>query len=273
MANPAIGYTAAWKAIRVFIAAATGIPLAAIYQAHQNSAEVIGSPASCRIWADNGLAPAGASWQKQRALRLEQWSLRVKTVAVGELYEVEALDTAFGHTAVDEDTLATIRNAILAGVPAGATGASVGADSLTITATTPGMPLAVSVGDEDLLELTRTHATAVQTAAMPAELVVQVEVVSEVPRDDPDGERQAIEFIGDIQGKLAQGDLGPYAALRKSGVYFLRYLMSPVDLTDLDRAVQRSRARVDIVFALDAQDQQEFDRVVSVEAPAGEMVV
>ena len=40
MANARIGNDAAWTAIRAFAAAATGIPLAAVYQQAQNAPEI-----------------------------------------------------------------------------------------------------------------------------------------------------------------------------------------------------------------------------------------
>lgn len=270
MANHAITTTAAWLAIRTFVSACTGVPLALIYLAYQNSAEIVGDPASIRLWADNDPIAASTSWQKQRALQTERWLLLVRTAQVGGVYAGEALGEAFGYTAVDGDTVTTIRDALLADLPAGVVGAAVAGDLLTLAASAPGVPLAVSATPGELLTLTRTATTAVQLAAIPAEWTVQFEVVSEMPLDTPDDGRPATAYLGDIEGKLAQG-LGPYAALRAAGVYFRRIAMATQDLTALDRQVNRSRARMDLVFALDVQDQIEFDRVASVEAPAGEM--
>lgn len=276
MANPRIGYAAAWKAIREFAAAATGIPIALVYQSRQNQAELEGSPAACRIWSDNGLTPASSSWQKERSLLAEAWLVTVVAAQAGALYRIESLLAvpAFDHTAGVGETPADIRDALVAAAPAEMVAAPVGAAALTLTAAEAGQPLALlTPTPPERLTLTRTGQTAKQTAAIHAEMVVQFEIYAEVPRDDPDSVPQAIEFIGRIEGKLAQGQLGPYAALRKAGVYFMRYQMQAQDLTDLDRVVNRSRARVDVVFALDAADETEFDRVVDVQMPAGEVTV
>lgn len=270
MANAAIGSAVAWLAIRTFVEACTGIPRSAIYQAFQNSSEIVGAPASVRVWADNGPTPASSSWQKQRALQTERWRLQVLAAEVGGVYAGEAIDLPFSYTAVDGDDAEAIRDQLLAALPVGVVGAASGDDALTIAAAAPGAPLAVTAGPAELLALTRTATTAVQTAAQHAEWTVQVEVVSEIDLDDPDTGRDAVDYLGDIEGKLAQG-LGPYAALRAAGVYFMRYAMPATNLTALDRQVNRSRARMDIVFSLDVQDLIEFDRVVSVEAPVGVM--
>lgn len=276
MANPRIGYTAAWLAIRKFVAAATGIALALVYQSRQNQAELDGEPASCRVWSDTGLVPASSSWQTDRSLLAEKWSATVVSAEVDALYRFESLLAVppWGYTAVDGDTPAIIRDALVAAAPAEVAAAPAGAAGLTITAATAGAPLALTTPTPaELLTLTRTGKTAKQEASHHAEMVVQFEVYTNADRDDPDATPQAIEYLGKIEGKLAQRDLGAYAALRAAGVYFMRYQAAALDLSDLDRQVNRSRAIVEIVFALDAADEEEFDRVASVELPQGVITV
>lgn len=266
MANARIGNDAAWTAVRAFAAAATGIPLAAVYQQAQNAPEIRGAPGSCRIWSDTGILPAGASWQTYREKRLEVWTLGVSAVVEGAPYEGTVLGTEFGYTAQPGDDAGDIRDGLLADLPGTVTKAATGASGITITGKVLGEPLYMTAGEG--LVLARIHKTALDRVITPAEWTVQFEVVSEVPRDDPDSAVQAIELVGKIEGALARAT-GAHAALRASGVYFRRYAMAATNLTSLDRAVNRSRARIDVIFALDAMDVIEIDRVSSYATPQG----
>jgi hypothetical protein len=266
MANARIGNDAAWTAIRAFAGAATGIPLAAVYQQAQNAPEIRGEPGSCRIWSDSGMLPAGSSWQTYREKRLEVWTLGLAGVVEGAVYAGTVLDTAFSYTAQPGDDAGDIRDGLLASIPASVTKAATGASSITITSKVLGEP--VYMTGNDRLVLQRIHKTSIDRAICPAEWTVQFEIVSEVPRDDPDTGVQAIELVGKIEGALARAG-GPHAALRAAGIYFRRYAMAAQDLTSLDRAANRSRARVDVIFALDVMNVIEIDRVSSYATPTG----
>jgi hypothetical protein len=278
MASPVIGEVAMWTAIKAFVVAASvgsstpsGIPAAKVYRAQQNSTEFRGTPASARLWADTGVAALAVSWQGQRTKLLEQWLLRVVTASEGSIYAGTVLDTPFSYTAQPGDGVEEIRDGLLAALPAEVDAAAAGVDALSITAQTAGVPLAAEVDDDELLELVRTRKTAAELRWCPGEITVQIEVVVERPRDDPDSVPSAVAYLDAILGKLAH-PIGPHADLVAAGVGYRRVAMQVTDMTALDRVVTRSRARMDLVFSVDVGDTLEFDLVAGFEA-TGEVQV
>lgn len=277
MAESLIGEVALWTALKTFCQAASrvpadpaGIPADRIYRALQNAPEMRGSPASVRLWSDGGAAALALNWQTQRSLLAERWRVELAEVEVGTPYAGEVLGVPFGYTAQPGDDLADVRDGLLAALPGTVDGAAAGAAALTVLAQLPGKPLALSIGPAELVTATRIRKTAQQLRWCPAEIIVQVEVVAERPRDQPDTVPSAMSYLGRILGKLAQ-DLGPVTDLEAAGLAFRRYAMQPEDLTSLDRAVNRSRARADLVFSVDVGDTMEFDRVAAYDPPTGEV--
>lgn len=279
MAEPLIGAVAMWTAIKAFVVAASvsdatpeGIPAGAVYRARQNAPEVRGAPASVRLWADGGAVALAETQQTRRSKLLEQWLVQVVDVVDGGTYEGEVGGAAFAYQAQPGDDAAAVRDGLLAVLPAGVAGAAVDADSFSVTATTAGVPLALAVTPPELLEAVRTRATASELRWSPGEITVQIEVVVERPRDDPDSVPSALDYLNAIVGKLAHG-VGPRLALKKAGVGFMRFAMQPQDLTGLDRVTVRSRARADIVFSVDVGSTVEFDLVASIDTVTAEQKV
>lgn len=276
MANPLIGEVAMWEALKAFCVAASvtpanpgGITADKVYRARQNAPEVVGSPASVRLWSDTGAVAASTNWQTQRTKLAEVWRVRVIAALVGGDYAGEVLDTLFGYTGQVGDTKTIARDALLADLPATVNGAVISADTFSITGQIAGVPLGLEVGPAELLAATRTRKTASELRWCPGEIIVQIEVVSERPRDRPTDVPSAMSFLDTILGKFAH-DLGPTTDLERAGLGFRRFAMQPTDLTALDRAGVRSRARADIVFSVDVADTLEFDRVAAIEPPTGE---
>lgn len=279
MAEPKIGEVALWAAIKAFVVAASrtvadpaGIPPEKVYRAQQNAADMLGSPASVRLWSDTGAVPLSTSWQGDRVKLAEKWRLRVLGAEVGADYTGSVGEAPLAYQAVDGDTPTTIRDALLAQIPLTAVGAAVGAAELDVEAVTPGAPLYVSAGPAELFTATRTRKTAAERSWLPGEIIVQIEVVSERPRDNPTTVPSAMSYLNRILGKLAH-QLGPVADLGAAGVAFRQYAMQPSDLTALEGVATRSRARADLVMSLDVADILEFDRVAAYEKPTGEAQV
>lgn len=280
MAEPKIGELAMWAAIKAFAVAAsrtpadpTGIAAELVYRAQQNNADVRGNPASVRLWSDTGAVPLATSWQGQRSKLAEAWRLRILAAEVGADYLGSVLETPLAYQAVDGDTPTTIRDALLAQVPAEAVGAAVGAADFDVTAVELGVPLYVSAGPAELFTATRTRKTASELSWLPGEIIVQIEVVSERPRDNPTPVASAMSYLNRMLGKLAHPGLGPAADLEAAGLSFRRYAMQPTDLTSLEGVTTRSRARADLVMSVDVADLLEFDRVAAYDSPAGEVQV
>jgi hypothetical protein len=268
--NPLIGEVAMWTAIKAFVVAASGLDAATVYRAQQNAPGLVGT--SVRLWSDEGCVPLAINWQGQRVKLAERWAVEVLAAEVGGVYAGEALGVAFGHVGLLADTLASVRDALLQGLPAGVTGAASGVAGLTIEADVPGVPLQLSVGPAELLTATRTRKTAEDLRWSPAEIIVQVEVVVDRPRNTPGDLPAAVEVLGGILGKLHR-DMGPVDALRIAGLAFRRYAMAARNLTALDRSVIRSRARADLVLSVDVGDTMQIDRVAACGAPTGEVTI
>ncbi len=279
MAEPRIGEVALWAAIKAFAVAASrtpadpaGITPEFIYRAQQNNADIHGAPASVRLWSDTGAVALSTSWQGDRVKLAEVWRLRVLAAEVGADYTGSIGESPLAYQAVDGDDVTDIRDALLAQVPIGAVGAAVGAADLDVTAAELGVPLYVSAGPAELFTATRTRKTAAERAWLPGEIIVQIEVVSERPRNNPTTVPSAMSYLNRILGKLAH-QLGPAADLEAAGVAFRRFAMQPTDLTALEGVATRSRARADLVMSLDVADILEFDRVAAYEKPTGEAQV
>lgn len=275
MGSPAIGEIAMWTAVKSFIVAATandaaqgklpaGIAAEHVYRRLQNTTEIRGNPASCRIWAQGGAAALSSSWPKVRELLAERWRLHIVEAQPGGLYGGSILGTPYGYTGQLGDDLAAVQAGLLADLPAGGVGAAVGAADIDVTAEDPGIPLELTAGPGDLLTATRTRKTMRETARCAGEITIEFEVVVELPRDDPDSVPSAMQYLSALVGKLAHGRVGPAADLYNAGVAFMRYAMQPQTLTALDRSTVRSRAQADIVFTLDVSDTIELDVVAAV---------
>lgn len=284
MGSPAIGETAVWTAIKTFVVAALAsaaaegkVPAAVdaskVYRKGQNASEIRGTPASVRIWSDDGVGAVGASWPITRTKVAERWRLHVVAAAPGELYSGSVLDTPFSYTAQPGDSVGAVRNGLLADLPGTVNAVASGAADIDITAQAVGVPLALEVEPAELVTATKTRKTGRQTARCAGEMTVQFEVVVELPRDDPESVPSALVYLDAILGKLAHGRVGPAGDLHNAGVAFMRYAMAPENLTGLDRAAVRGRARADIVFTIDVSDTVEFDLLAAVAPPTLNMEV
>lgn len=279
MAEPRIGEVALWEAIKAFCISAsrtptdpTGITTEFVYRAQQNNADIHGAPASVRVWSDTGAVPLATSWQGDRVKLREAWRLRILAAEVGADYTGSIGESPLAYQAVDGDTPTTIRDALLAQVPDVAVGLAAGAAALDVEAVALGVPLYVTAGPAELFTATRTRKTATERAWLPGEIIVQIEVVSERPRNNPTTVPSAMSYLNRILGKLAHQN-GPAADLADAGVAFRRFAMGPEDLTQLEGVATRSRARADLVMSLDVADILEFDRVAAYEKPTGEAQV
>lgn len=264
-----------WTAVKAFVVAATaddaaqgklpaGISAEHVYRRLQNTSEIRGTPASCRIWAQAGVGALSSSWTKKRELLAERWRLHIVEAQPGGLYGGSILGTPYGYTGQLGDDLAAVQAGLLAALPGGVAGVAVGAADLDVTASEAGIPLELTAGPADLLTATRTRKTARETARCAGEVTIEFEVVVELPRDDPDSVPSAMQYLSAVVGKLAHGRIGPAAALYNAGIAFMRYAMQPQVLTALDRSTVRSRAQADIVFTLDVSDTIELDVVAAV---------
>ena len=265
MAEPFPDWPATWTALRTYLLAASGA--ATVYRALQNAPDQRPSPggASLRFWAPGGFTHPSSFRHRTRIKVRQRWVYKVEEAAAGEVYTATLKGVAYPYTAQPADTVTAIRDGLSAAIGAAATRTPIGADELQVEALVAGDHLAPEA-DPELLTVRQTRKGGLETRWSPCELTVELEARVDLPPADPDSVKPAMYYIERACAGFHE-PAGPYTALHASGLAFLRYAAQPLDLSGLDRSSIISRARVDVVFSVDAGARSEFDLVKEYETP------
>lgn len=266
MAEPFPDEAVLWTALRTYLLAASGAEK--VYRSMQNAPEQRASngAASLRFWAPQGFVHPSSWRHGSRTTQTQRWVYRVLAAQVGTVYTATIRDTAYPYEAQVGDGVADIRDGLQAAIGGAVATTPIGVDQLQIEGLVAGQHLAAAAAPADLLSVAKTRKGGVDTRWSPCELVVELEATVDLPTSDPDSVKPAMYYID----KAAAGfhePAGPYTALRAAGLSFLRYASPPLNLSGLDRTLIRSRARIDVVFSVDAGARSEFDLVAEYETP------
>jgi len=256
---------ALWTALRTYLLAASGAEK--VYRSMENAPEQRAtSGCSLRFWAPAGFVHPSSWRHGSRTKQKQRWVYRVLEAQVGQVYTATLLGADHPYEAQVGDGIAEIRAGLQAAIGGVVATAPIGADQLQVEALVAGQHLAAAASPADLLTVTQTRKAGVDTRWSPCELVVELEATVDVPASAPDSVKASMYYID----KAAAGfhePAGPYSALRAAGLSFLRYASQPLNLSGLDRTLMRSRARIDVVFSVDAGARSEFDHVAEFETP------
>lgn len=264
MAEPFPDWTATWTALRTYLLAASGAEK--IYRALQNAPDqrATAGAASLRFWAPGGFSHPSSFRHRTRIKQKQRWIYKVEAAAA-QVYTATLKGVGYAYTAQPDDTVTEIRDGLSAAIGAAATRTPIGADELQVEALVAGDHLAAAA-DPDDLTVRQTRKGGLETRWSPCELVVELEARVDLPPSDPDSVKPAMYYIERACAGFHE-PAGPYTALHAAGLAFLRYAAQPLDLSGLDRSSIVSRARVDVVFSVDAGARSEFDLVKEYETP------
>lgn len=266
MAEPFPDWPATWTALRTYLLAASTAEK--VYRALQNAPDQRASTgaASLRFWAPGGFAHPSSFRHRTRIKQKQRWIYKVLSAVSGQVYTARLKGVAYAYTAQPADNVTAIRNGLSTAIGAATTRTPIGADELQVEALVAGDHLEAEATPAELLTVRQTRKGGLETRWSPCELVVELEARVDLPPADPDSVKPAMYYIERACAGFHE-PAGPYTALHAAGLAFLRYAAQPTDLSSLDRSSIISRARVDVVFSVDAGARSEFDLVKGYETP------